>query len=66
MATDYERAGRIKDTNIKDALDAGAEAMVFLCPLCFLSLRRRAGEAGLEPIPLINLCRLALGEKPSA
>ena len=66
VATDYERAGRIKDTNIKDALDAGAEAMVFLCPLCFLSLRRRAGEAGLEPIPLINLCRLALGEKPSA
>jgi Fe-S oxidoreductase len=66
VATDYERAGRIKDANIKDALDAGAETMVFLCPLCFLSLRRRAGEAGLEPIPLVNLCRLALGEKPSA
>ena len=66
VATDYERAGRIKDTNIKDALDAGAEAMVFLCPLCFLSLRRRVREAGLEPIPLLNLCRLALGEKPSA
>ena len=66
VATDYERAGRIKHMNIKDALDAGAEAMVFLCPLCFLSLRRRAEEAGLAPIPLINLCRLALGEKPSA
>jgi len=66
VASDYERAGRIKDTNIKDALDAGAEALVFLCPLCFLSLRRRAKEAELEPIPLINLCRLALGEKPSA
>jgi hypothetical protein len=66
VATDYERAGNIKDTNIKDALDAGAEAMVFLCPLCFLSLRRRAREAGLEPIPLISLCRLALGEKPSS
>jgi len=63
VATDYERAGKIKDMNIKDALDAGAEAMVFLCPLCFLGLRRRAREAGLEPIPLSNLCRLALGEE---
>jgi len=66
VATNYERAGRIKGMNIKDALDAGAEAMVFLCPICFLSLRRRAREAGLETIPISNLCRLALGEKLSA
>jgi len=66
VATDRERASSIKDRNIKDALDAGAEAMVFLCPICFLSLRRRAREAGLEPIPISNLCRLSLREKPSA
>ena len=66
VATDRERANGIKDKNIKDALDAGAEAIVFLCPICFLSLRRRTREAGLEPIPISNLCRLALGEKPSA
>jgi len=65
VATDRERASSIKNRNIKDALDAGAEAMVFLCPICLLSLRRRAREAGLETIPLSNLCRLALGEKPS-
>jgi len=63
VATDQQRASSIKDGNIKDALDAGAEAMIFLCPVCFLSLRRRAREAGLEPIPISNLCRLALGEK---
>lgn len=63
VATDYERAGRIKDTNVKDALDARAEAMVFLCPICFLSLRRRAREAGLKAVHLIHLCRLALGEE---
>ena len=63
VATDRERASGIKDRNIKDALDAGAEAMIFLCPVCFLSLRRRAREAGLKPIPISNLCRLALGEK---
>jgi len=63
VATDYERAGWIKDKNIKDVLDAGAEAMVFLCPICFLSLRRRAREAGLKAVHLIQLCRLALGEE---
>jgi Fe-S oxidoreductase len=66
VATDRERASSIKNRNIKDALDAGAEAMVFLCPICFLSLKRRAREAGLKTISIINLCRLALGEKPSA
>jgi len=65
VSTDRERASSTKNRNIKDALDAGAEAMVFLCPICFLSLRRRTREAGLDPIPLSNLCRLALGEKPS-
>jgi len=63
VATDRERASKIKDMNIKDALEAGAEAMVFLCPICFLSLRRRAREAGLKPVHVINLCRLALGEE---
>lgn len=66
VATDYERAGKIKDANIEDALNSGAGVMVFLCPLCFLGLKRRAGETGLAPISLISLCRLALGEKPSA
>jgi Fe-S oxidoreductase len=63
VATDRERAGKIKNMNIKDALDAGAETMVFLCPICFLSLRRRAREAGLKTVHLIHLCRLALGEE---
>ena len=63
VATNRERSGKIKDMNVKDALDAGAEAMVFLCPLCFLGLRRRAREAGLKTFHLIHLCRLALGEE---
>lgn len=62
VTTNRERAGKIKDMNIKDALDSRAEAMVFLCPLCFMGLRRRAREAGLKTFHLIHLCRLALGE----
>mgnify|MGYP000156111562 CR=1 FL=1 len=49
--------------NIMDAKENGAEAMVFLCPLCALSLRSRAKAQGLEPYMLSNLVRLALGEE---
>lgn len=48
--------------NIKDAKDAGAEAMVMLCPLCNLYLRSKAKAQGMEPYMLVNLVRLALGE----
>jgi Fe-S oxidoreductase len=63
MGTDRERANEIKERNIKDAKEAGAEAFVFSCPLCALNLRRKAKEAGMEPFMLSNLCRLALGEE---
>jgi len=49
--------------NIMDAKDAGAEAMVFLCPVCILGLRSRAKAQGLEPYIISNLVRLALGEE---
>ncbi|MBN1635102.1 MAG: (Fe-S)-binding protein [Deltaproteobacteria bacterium] len=49
--------------NIMDAKQAGAEAMVFLCPLCVLPLRGRAKAQGMEPYILSNLVRLALGEE---
>ncbi len=49
--------------NIMDAKDAGAEAMVFLCPMCISGLRGRAKGQGLEPYIISNLVRLALGEE---
>jgi len=49
--------------NIMDAKDAGAEAMVFLCPMCISGLRSRAKAQGLEPYIISNLVRLALGEQ---
>jgi len=48
--------------NITDAKKAGAEAMVFLCPVCCLYLRSKAQAEGLEPYFLTNLVREALGE----
>ncbi len=52
-----------KMKNLMDAKDAGAEAMVFLCPMCILTLRSRAKAQGLEPYIISNLVRLALGEE---
>ena len=49
--------------NIMDAKEAGAEAMVFLCPVCVSYLRNRAKAQGLEPYIISNLVRLALGEE---
>lgn len=60
---DRNRLAEIQKRNLEDAKDAGAEAMVFLCPICCLSLRDRAKEEGLEPYMLSNLCRKALGEE---
>ncbi|MHA1265291.1 MAG: heterodisulfide reductase-related iron-sulfur binding cluster [Candidatus Helarchaeota archaeon] len=49
--------------NIQDAKEHGAEAMVFLCPMCATVLRNRAKYQGLEPYMISNLVRLALNEK---
>ncbi len=49
--------------NLMDAKEHGAEAMVFLCPFCALSLRSRGKAQGLEPYMISNLVRLALGEE---
>ncbi len=51
-----------KARNIQDALDHDATAMVFMCPFCTLQMREEAHAAGLEPIFLTNLVRMALSE----
>jgi len=61
LSRDYIVEWRMK--NILDAKEAGAQAMVFLCPLCVLPLRSRAKAEGMEPYILSNLVRFALGEK---
>ena len=62
--TDPERASRILQRNLNDALDNGAEAMVFSCPSCFWFMSQPCEERGLASIFITNLCRMALGELP--
>ena len=58
---DREAANAIKKRNIDDAVEHGARAMAYLCPLCVLNLRKRAEAAGLENHHIIELVKRALG-----
>lgn len=58
-----ERAAKFQKMNVIDARQHGAEAMVFLCPMCFIVLSDICREHGLSPIFITDLCRMALGEK---
>jgi Fe-S oxidoreductase len=61
MATDKQKASEVKMRNIADAVKHGAEAMVFLCPMCLLNLRKLCQENGIKPIFITELCNLSLG-----
>ncbi len=52
-----------REKNIKDAKDSGAEAMVYLCAMCFATLNKKVREAGMKNLMISDICRLALGEK---
>ena len=49
--------------NVEDAKASGAEAMVYLCPMCFTVLNKKVREAGLKNYMVSDICRMALGEE---
>ena len=51
-------------TNIRDARDAGARAMVCLCPMCMHSLENTARQNGMPLVFIGDMVRMALGEIP--
>jgi len=57
-----EKFPAFKMENIHDAKSTGAEAMVYLCPLCLDALGRLARENGLANYMISDLCRMAIGE----
>jgi Fe-S oxidoreductase len=52
----------IQKRNIQDMVEAGAQYCVFNCPACQVTLSEKVAKAGLKPVHLIDLCRMALGE----
>jgi Fe-S oxidoreductase len=60
MARDKEKAAIVKKWNVDDAKSIGADAMVFLCPMCYLNLRKVVRDEGMEAVFITELCRRAL------
>lgn len=57
-------AREIQAKNIDDAVAAGADVLVTLCPMCDRVLRKPSAAKGLTKIYVTDLCRMALGELP--
>lgn len=62
IRTNKDLAVKIQRDNVQDAIDAGADAMVTICPMCNWVLRRPTDQYGLPKIFITDLCRMALGE----
>jgi Fe-S oxidoreductase len=60
MARDKDRAALVKKWNIDDAKNVKADAMVFLCPMCYLNLRKIRKDDSINPILITELCKQAL------
>ncbi len=60
MARDKDKALEVKNRNVEDALDFGSDAMVFLCPMCYLNLRKLCRDRDMEAIFISELCNKAL------
>ncbi|MDY6850763.1 MAG: heterodisulfide reductase-related iron-sulfur binding cluster, partial [Thermodesulfobacteriota bacterium] len=57
-----ERGNESQATNLDDAMKHGAEAMVFLCPMCGLALSGICKIKGIRSFFVVDLFRMALGE----
>lgn len=52
-----------QDKNIQDMIDHGAEACIFVCPMCQESMGSKVQRKGLKSYLLSDLARMALGEE---
>jgi len=65
MSYGYELRHDVQTRNIDDMAEHGAEYCVFNCSACQNALAAKVAKRGIKPIHLIDLCRMAIGEKPS-
>ena len=59
----YKLANDVQQRNIDDMVKVGAEYCVFNCPACQSTLSEKVAKKGLKPIHIIDLCKMALGQK---
>lgn len=58
----FRVAWDIQRRNIRDMVQSGAEICVFNCPACQTTLGEKVRKAGLRPLHLIELCKMAVGD----
>ena len=59
----YRLADDVQERNINDMTKTGAHFCVFNCPACQSTLSEKVTKNGMTPIHLIDLCKMAIGEK---
>ena len=59
----YEAAMGLQKRNLEDMAASGAGYCVFNCPFCLYTLSEKVENKGLRPIHMIDLCRMAIGER---
>ncbi len=63
MCFGYGLADDVRKRNIDDMTASGAEYCVFNCPACQTALGEQVAKKGIKPVHMIELCRMAIGEK---
>jgi ferredoxin len=63
MIYGYDLKNDVQKRNIDDMVKHGAEYCVFNCPVCQNALAAKVTKRGIKPIHIIDLCRMAIGEK---
>jgi len=63
MIDQYGVANDIQKKNLDDMVKSGAEYCVFNCPYCQMALSEKVSKRGINPIHIIDLCKMAIGEK---
>jgi Fe-S oxidoreductase len=64
MLYGYDFANDVQQKNIADMVKHGARYCVFNCPACQNTLGEKVAKEGMKPVHMIDLCRMAIGEKP--
>jgi hypothetical protein len=65
MTGGYALRHDIQTRNIDDMVEHGAEYCVFNCSNCQNALSAQVAKRGIKPVHIIDLCRMAIGEKPT-
>ena len=63
MMYGYDLATDVQTRNIDDMVAHGVEYCVFNCPACQDALGIKVAKRQIHPIHIIDLCRIAIGEK---